>query len=338
MFKTKQFWIGLAAIVISLYFAFQGIKFDELAQALTHINLFFAIPALVVFWLSFGSRVWRWQLLHTPYHVRWSKVLAMLSIGYFLSNITPLRAGDVVRPALLARSEGVPVARSLSSVMVERLMDMVTVVLFLIILLPIIPQIPDDARKWGAVLGGAGVVALIAFALISLNRERAVKLLKRLTAPVKFLQRDSIWHIIESLIDGFGVLHSWRPLVGVIVWSLIVWFFAALLNWVVMLAMGIPLGFDAAALVLVATSLGVTVVPTPGQVGVFDYVAQQALVQVYKIDPAKALAFALVIHAYVYLWLMVLGVFFMWREGLSYGQLQKVRMGADTPSPAPTDA
>ncbi len=324
MYKTKRFWIGLAAIVISLYFAFQGIRFDELVGALGRINPIYALPALAAFWLSYGPRVSRWQLLHTPYKVRWSKVLAMLSIGYFLSNITPLRAGDVVRPYLLARSERVPIARSLSSVMVERVMDMLTVVLFLIVLLPIIPQIPNEARVGGTTLGIAGVIALIAFALISLNRERAINMLKRLTARIGFLQRDAVWHTIESLIDGFGVLHSWRPLVGVIVWSVIIWFFGAVLNWIVMLSMGIPLGLDAAALVLVATSLGVTVIPTPGQFGVFEGFATAALVAVYHIDQATALAYAFVIHGYIYIWLMILGVFFMWREGLSYNQLEQV--------------
>ncbi len=101
-----------------------------------------------------------------------------------------------------------------------------------------------------------------------------------------------------------------------------------------MLAMGINLPLQAAMLVLVATSLGVTVVPTPGQLGIFEVTAQQALVLVYHVDPAQALAFAFVIHAYVYIWLMVLGVFFMWREGLSYNQLQQVGGSGGASAPA----
>ena len=335
MLKTKRFWLGLGLVVISMAIALRGIEFDRLFQAIASINLIYVLPAIILFWLSFGGRAFRWQLLYSPLHVRLSKVLAMLSIGYFLSNIAPLRAGDVVRAYLLARSERVPVARSLSSVVVERVMDLMTVVLLLVVLLPFIPRMPEAARAAGTVMGAAGLVLLVAFALLSLNRERALPLLRRLSSPFPLLKRESIWHAIDRLVDGFAVLHSLRPLAGVIAWSILIWITAGLINWMALMAMGIPLGPTAALLVLVATSLGVTIAPTPGQLGVFDATAQQTLVLVYNVDPARALAYALVIHAYIYVWLMILGGLFMWREGISYGQLQRVENSPGSPGATP---
>jgi glycosyltransferase 2 family protein len=328
--KNLRVMIALAIIVVSLAIAFQGINIGAVAAAVARLNLWYLPPAVVVFWLSFGGRVFRWQLLFTPYKVRWSKVLSTLSIGYFLSNITPLRVGDVARAYLLGTIERVPVPRALSSVVVERVSDALTIVLFLVLLLPIIPNIPDFVRGPALAAGISGLALMVAFAALSLQRERGINLLKRLTSRVRFLQRDSLWHALENLIDGFAVLHSARPLFGVVVWSLLVWGFAALLNWMFMLAMGINLGFEAAGLVIVATSLAVTVMPTPGQFGVFHLAAQLTLTRVYHVDPAAALAYAFVIHAYVYVWLMVVGSFFMWREGLSYGKLQAVELRGES--------
>lgn len=324
MLKSKRFWIGLAITALTLYLAVQGIQVTAIINALGRINFWYLPFAIVAFWLSYGTRVLRWQLLFTPYRLRLSKVLGALSIGYFLSNITPLRVGDIVRAYLIATSEHVPVARAVSSVVIERVMDAMTIVLFLVALLPIIPNIPEEARSAGTVVGAVGLVSLLALALLSLQRERGIGLLRRLTARVRFLQREFIWRALENLIDGFAVLHSVRPLIGVILWSLAIWFSAVLLNWIVMHASGLPLGLDAAALVVVATSLAVTAAPTPGQFGVFHLATVFTLTTVYGVDKSLALAYAFVIHAYVYVWLMALGTFFIWREGLSYSKLQAV--------------
>ncbi len=334
MLKNKRLWIGLTIVVITFYLAFRGIAVDQVLAAIVRFNLWFLPITIVPFWLSYGGRVFRWQLLFTPYKLRWNKVLATLSIGYFLSNIAPLRIGDLVRAYLLGNIERVPVPRALSSVVVERVSDALSIVLVLVVLLPFIPRIPVQLRSAAAVGGIAGIAMMVAFALLSLQRERGVRFLKRITSRISFVQRESIWRALESLIDGFALIHSPRPLFGVSAWSILIWFFGAVLNWVVMIAMGLHLGFDAAVLTLVATSLAVTVAPTPGQFGVFHAATQFTLVTVYNVPAADALAYAFVVHAYVYIWLMVLGFLFMWREGLSYGKLQtlEARAGASPSS------
>lgn len=329
LLKTKRFWVGLGIIAVTLYLAFQGIQIGEVVNALARLNPLFVPPALVLFWLSYGSRVFRWQLLFTPYRLRWSKVLSTLSIGYFLSNITPLRVGDLVRAYLIANIERVPVARALSSVVIERTSDGLSVVLMLVVLLPILPNIPPEARTAGTVLGVIGIGAMVAFAIISLQRDRGIRFLKRLTSRVKLLQRESIWRSLENLIDGFAVLHSARSVFGLIAWSIAVWFVAAVLNWVAMRAIGLELGLEAGLLVSVVTSLAVTAAPTPGQLGVFHLAAQFALTTVYGVSKADALAFAFLIHAYVYVWLMLLGTFFIWREGLTIGKLRAIESGSN---------
>lgn len=328
MLKTRRFWIGIVIIAITLFIAFQGIQLGEVINALGKLSPWFWPPAIVLFWISYGSRVLRWRLLFTPYKPRLSKVLSTLSIGYFLSNITPLRIGDFVRAYLIANIERVPVARALSSVVVERTSDGLSVVLMLLALLPLVPNLPEQVRLAGLAFAVTGSAAMVVFILVSLNRERGIGLLKRLTSKIPFLQKESIWRSLENLVDGFAVLHSARPVVGLIAWSISVWFFSSLLNWWAMRSIGLELGVDAGLLVAVVTSLAVTAAPTPGQLGVFHLAAQFGLTAVYGVPKADALAFAFLIHAYVYVWLMLLGTIFIWKEGLSFGKLQAVESQA----------
>lgn len=328
MLKSYRFWLGILISVVCLYLSLKDIRFDELWRAMTQINLLWVIPGYLFFFISYFGRVFRWQLLFTPLRIRWGEVFATLSIGYLLSTVLPARLGDFARAYLLAMHEKVATGRSLSTVVIERVSDGLSVVLFLVLLLPIIPNIPVEARTaafFAALVGGAVLVVLFG---LSWQRERALPFLRRVTARVSFLQREGLWHTLESLVDGLSILRTPRPLLGVALWSFEIWFFAAVLNWVGMLAMGLPLGLDAAALVMVITSLVVIVPSSPGYIGVFHFVTQQTLAQVYGLDPARALAYAVVIHAFINISLVVIGALFAWREGVNLSQLESASASA----------
>ena len=162
--------------------------------------------------ISYVGRAFRWQVLFYPYHPRWTRVFATLNIGYFLSNITPARIGDLARAYLIGTIEKIPVARALSTVVVERALDGLTVVFFLLLLLPFIPNLPSEWVTSGLVLGVIGLSLLVGLAVVSLQRrERGVTFLRKLASPFKFLDREGLWRFVENLIDGFSVLRVPRP-------------------------------------------------------------------------------------------------------------------------------
>lgn len=327
MYKTKRFWIGVIITVVSLVLAFQGIQLNELWDAFAQLNPLWLPILSLAFLASYAGRVFRWQTLFYPYRVHWMRVLSTLSVGYFLSNITPLRIGDFVRAYLIGRLEQIPVAHALSTVIVERTLDGLTVVLLLVMMLPVVPNLPQEVRSGGMVLGITGLALLVAVALLSFNRERGIALLKRLASPFPFLRRDSLWNFIGNLIQGFSVVREPRPLIGAILWSLQIWVFAIIFTWITLFAIGIHVPVTAAVLVQVMTALAVTVAPSAGQLGVFHLTALFALNTLFGVNREQALAFAFVLHGVTYLWLTGLGIFFAWRDGLDLARLQDVGMG-----------
>ncbi len=331
MFKSWRFWLGIAISIVCLYLSFQGIRLDQVASALSGMSFVWLVPAVVLFMTSYVGRVFRWQLLFSPQKVHLSAVFHALNVGYFLSNILPARLGDIIRAYLLGDTQGVSKARALSTVVVERLTDGLTVVLLLAITAVFVPNILDEARKGAIGVAFVGIVGLAVLMALSFQKERGLSLLKRIAAPFPFLRNDKIWGTLESLIDGFAVLRSPRPIFGVWMWSLEAWILGGLMYWTVMFAMGMSLPIAAAFLVMTVTSLAVVVPSTPGYIGVFEAATTATLTAVYQIDQANALSYALVMHAFTYFWLIVLGVFSVWREGLTYQRLQLIQ--TDTPTP-----
>ncbi|MCI0477808.1 MAG: flippase-like domain-containing protein [Anaerolineales bacterium] len=325
MLKSVRFWIGLVISAVCLYFAFQGIQLDKLVEALIGIEWLWMIAATLVFFVSYAGRVFRWQLLFYPQKPRWDKTFYALNIGYFLSNLLPARLGDIIRAYLIGEIENVGKARALSTVVVERLSDGLTVVLLLAVTAFFVPNIPIEARQGAigvAVTGIGGVVFLLA---LSLHKERGMNLLRRLTAPIPFLHSPRLWGALESLIDGFAILRSPREIIGVAAWAVFVWLTGGAIYWIVMRAMNLDASIAAAFLVMLVTSLVVVVPSSPGYIGVFHATAVFVLTTVFGIDKSAALSYAVVVHAFTYILLIGLGIFSMWHEGLTYQQLQRMK-------------
>ncbi len=325
MLKSPRFWIGLVISAVCLYFAFQGIQFDKLFDALARMDYTWLLLAAILWCVSYTGRVYRWQLLFSPQPMRISKVFYALNIGYFLSNILPARLGDIIRAYLIGELERVSKARALSTVVVERLSDGLNVVLLLAITAPFVNTIPPEATPAAIGVGLAGVAGIAVLLVLTFQKERGMALLRRLTSPIPFLRSEKLWGALEALIDGFAVLRSPGAIAGIELWSLEAWILGGMMYWFVMLAMGLSLPIPAAFLVMTITSLAVVVPSSPGYIGVFEAAATVVLVTAFGVDQAHALSYALVMHAFNYIWLILFGVYSIWHEGLSYSRLTSLQ-------------
>ena len=101
--------------------------------------------------------------------------------------------------------------------------------------------------------------------------------------------------------------------------------------WAIFRAMGMhALSFDAAFLVMTVASLVVIVPSSPGYIGVFHATVVFTLNTVFGVDKSDALSYAVVMHAFNYLWLILIGIYSMWHEGLSYNRLQSLEAAAES--------
>jgi len=351
--KNWRLWVGIVVSLLCLYLAARGIDFRSLLEALSDVHYILLLPAFGILVFGMLARAFRWRLLFYPLSgLKIGRLFNVLSIGYLVNNVSPFRLGDVLKAYLCAElqsaaptvtdesppshgdytketsqplheaAERLSVVRALSTVVVERVADTLTIVFLLLLLIPSIP-LPAALVRPALGIGLLAIVAVLFLVVIASLREQSLAFFNGLITRFSFLDRDWLRRGVVSTVDGLAALGSWRSAVGVGAWSLAVWLSAAVQFYVVMRAAGLDLPFPAALIVLCFTSLGMVVPSSPGYVGVFEYLTVISL-SLFGVSRDVALGYALVLHAFSYLALAVLGISAAWIEGYSYTRLRNV--------------
>lgn len=325
LFRRPVVWIGLAVSLGALFLAFRGLRWTEVAETLADANYGLLAVSLGLMLVALYVRAVRWAFLFYPRKdMGVLNLFGAINVGLAFSNILPLRVGEVTRAYVIAKTENVSSAQALSTIVVERTLDTLTVVALLMVTLPFI-----DAPGWAkgpALLLGVAFFALAVFlAILSANRARVMALVKWVGrfAPERF--RKGLEGTAEAAIDGFAVLRQPAAMLRAAGWSLVSWMTSALMIFVVLRAFGLNLPFTAALFVMAATSLGMLVPSSPGYIGVFHAIAIESLVNVFDADRDRAASYAIANHAIFYLTPLVISAAYLWRQRYTW---QQVRQGA----------
>ncbi len=312
--RSPLFWIGLAVSMGALVIAFRGLRWGSVGNALLDANYGLLALAVVLMLISLVLRGQRWAVLFYPRKgMSLGNLTGALNVGYAFNNLLPLRVGELARAYLIGEAEDVSSAHALSTIVVERTLDTLTVVALLLITIPFIDA--PDWVKGPAVLVGLGFLGLaVLLAAVSAAQERAMALV---SWGVRFLPqrfRARTERAAESALEGFAVLRRPAVLAQAVGWSAASWLTSAALVFVTLRAFDLELSFTAALFVMGATSLGMIVPSSPGYIGVYHAIAIESLVNVFDVGRDQAASFALVQHAILYLTPIVIGAAYLWRE------------------------
>jgi uncharacterized membrane protein YbhN (UPF0104 family) len=315
-------WIGLAVSLLATGLALQGLDLAHVWAALAGANYAWLIPALAFHFATMTARSIRWQILLGRDKVDLATSFWVEHIGYLVANVIHARVGDVARVAVIHQRRPVGAAHALSTVVLERIFDLLAVVVMIPMLIPLM-QIPPEwliqARMLG-VLGLMGVAGAIALVAMREFTDRLVAgLLSRLPGidPAPWLAR---W---RNLVGGFSAVGSVRGLLEVLAWTAITWITATGVFWAVLMAFVPQAPFHASAFVLAAEAFGMVVPATPGNWGVFEAIARAALVLPFGIPDHQAISFGLVVHFFEYVALNALGLVGLARYSLSLKQIKE---------------
>jgi uncharacterized membrane protein YbhN (UPF0104 family) len=143
---------------------------------------------------------------------------------------------------------------------------------------------------------------------------------------VKFLPVGMLISRWRELVQGLTPLMQWNVALRAILWSIVCWGFTVAAYWFTIRAFHADGTMTEAAFMLVALAFAVTVPSSPGFIGVFQLVGQQALVLPFgaKYSPATALAITVAAYMVYYLFTTGLGVVALWKLGTSFANLARV--------------
>lgn len=328
MKKKWQLWIGLLISAVALILALRGIDdprrvVDALAQA-EYGYLILAALALIAYLLARSAR---WRMLLGP-QVSFSRAFWVTNIGYLISDLFPFRLGDPARAVVIGRDGQTSTAAALSTVVVERVLDMLMVVILLAGVTPFVGA-SGAATQAGLVAGGAALAASAFLLILALRPDWGRRVVRRLLSWIPRLDGERWARVFDGLFDGLAPLRSPRRALALLAWSVLTWAFAVALYWAILRAfLPRPPALAAPFLVCVA-GLGMAVPSSPGAIGVFHAVARYGLTIPFDVPVDQAITIAFALHTFQYLLGCLLGVVGLWRESVSLGWLREQAAGVE---------
>ena len=312
----KQWRRAIPGLVISALALIAVLALSDprtLWQALRAVPLgvLAAAAGLLAASLMLRALAWRWLLGR---RVTWSEAFWALSAGYLVNNVIPFRAGEATRALLIAPRAKVSFWHALSTVLVERLLDVVMLAGMLVGALPWVLDLPWARRTSWAFGGGALGVLL---ALMALARYRGV-IAQAVTAwqarrpRAGWVNTLARWAL--TALDGLEALTSPLTLVWVVALMLASWAVQIVAYGMTLRALVPQASYLWAAFVLGSVGMGIAVPSAPGGLGVMEGVMVFVL-GALGVDASVALAFALAMHAVYYVVTGVLG----WIGAMAYG-------------------
>jgi glycosyltransferase 2 family protein len=318
---------ALAVLLLALFL--RNANLDEVWRVMRQARLDQVALGVGLLFFGYVCRTVRWQLMLAPIGpTRFGVAFRATIIGFAASFVLPARAGEVIRPWLLAKREGLPVAATFATIILERVLDLVMVlVLLAVYFLAFDPGISTmNPAMYAAVRGGALLAALAAavgmavmFACAA-DPARLGRLVAWSTAWLPERPRLMITALSRSFADGLASVREPRQLALALLWSLPLWLAIAAQIWVVSLALGVVLPAPGSLLVTALLVVGVAV-PTPGAVGGYHEAYRLSVTSFFAIDNDRAVAAAIVLHAVGFVPTLVAGAWMMAVEGLSVGSL-----------------
>jgi len=309
--------VGLVISAAALALALLGIDLRRVVETLAQADYVYLIPATAVLLVYLVARSVRWRLLLGP-EVSLSRCFWVTNIGYMMSNVLPFRLGDPARAVVIGRGGKVSTAAALSTIVVERVLDMLMVVALLAGVAPFISGV-GNAVTAGLVAGGAALAASAVLLLLAFRPDWGRRAVRRVLGWTPWLDGDRWVPALDGLFEGLAPLRSGRRGLALLVWSVVTWACVVAYYWALMRAfLPRPPALAAPFLVCVA-GLGVAVPSSPGAVGVFHVVARYGLTIPFEVPTDQAVTVAFAIHTFQYVMLCLLGLVGLGRESISLG-------------------
>jgi len=297
--------------------------------------------SLATAFLNLVIRALRWQFLLEPLGTTaFGNVFRATAVGFAATSLLPARAGEVIRPYFLARHERMSATGAFATIIVERLLDTITVLILLASYvfifgreLALTNPLGFRAIKWaGASAGAVAVAALAVLFALAKDPARLGRTIERLSHVVPSAVAALLAKVAEKFAIGLGAMRQPGRLFAALVWSFPLWLSICFGIWSVALAFRLAIPFTGSFLLMAILVLGVAV-PTPGAVGGFHEAFRLGATTFFGAPETAAVGAAIVLWLFSIGPALILGLIFAAQVGLN---LNGIRHLADQPEQGPT--
>lgn len=324
--KLRAVVVILIAVGLTYWFL-ESSEWALVGRYLSGVKLWPLVAGFIIINLTMLARSLRWQVLLAPIApVKLDNAMAATAIG-FGSLFVVGRASEIIRPLVLSMRENLKPSATLATILIERIYDTAAVVtLFAFNLLFFTLPAPDSERvKQLAAIRGIGLALLLGLSAgivtLVLLRLKAPQIIGWLAARITVRWFQPILNFIRHLADGLSVLVSLRALALSLFYTVCVWALVTTGTWLVLLAFGQSFALSQVIFVLGFGLIG-SLVPTPGgAAGAFHATAAKGF-EFLGLEHNLAAAIAIVYHLIAFGSPLLVGLFYLLRDGIRISQLR----------------
>jgi uncharacterized protein (TIRG00374 family) len=306
MWKKVVLSLVLATAMILL--ALRLVDVDKFQQSMKDMHYAPLVPVVGLIVAAQLLRAFRWWRIVRPVRdLSLARVAPTAFTGFMAINVLPLRAGEVVRPLLLRSRDQVPFSSGLATCVAERVVDALAVFVMLLSALLLVPAQTIhvgthdlDLSLAVKLLLAIFVPAAIFLAALVVLRGRVVTLVERVLAPISPKLGSLAARILGTFVEGLDAFQTPRHAAEVVLLTATIWTCNVCVMWVGFQLFDLPLGGAAALAVLAITMAGITIPGGIGMSGNYQLFCVAALA-LYAVDPATALAYAVVMNVVMFL-------------------------------------
>jgi hypothetical protein len=327
--------LGIVAYQVSTFLHLASFSGSKLLYAVRDANPYYIVLALVAIYSCYGIRSLRWQVFQRNIGNTNFWQIYKLTMAGFAAIFLLGRAGEPIRPLLLAKKQDLPVADTFGIYVLERIFDMASVAVIAgvgLVLFGMRPHAGDmateletAAKTTGTILF-AGVLAAT-ITLIYLRAHGTALLERRLQAAVHAGGwRSSLARIVLGFVRGVQTIRTWKDLILATGYSGLHWMVVALVYyWVSHSFTGTlrTIGLADSLLVLAFTLVGSTI-QLPGIGGGSQAGAIIAYTTIFGVEREPAVAAAMVLWAITFAGCSLLGVPMLIHEGWGLRELKRM--------------
>ncbi|MGK2856673.1 MAG: lysylphosphatidylglycerol synthase transmembrane domain-containing protein [Thermoanaerobaculia bacterium] len=332
MKRTVRLAAVILAMVVLLALFFRNSDPVEVMRLIVSIDPLWIAIAFAANLIALFARSERWRTLLNPERPpAYYPTFLSVTVGYMSSSLLPVRAGDVVRAALMKQKTGARFSSSIATVLTERVLDLVAILGMLCWF--VVAATTDAAftseqrlllRSVG-IVSGAILAAMLFFVVGILVATAAIRRFhERLGNLMPHRFRDPWMHFFDTFTSSFRIAAEHpRAFVKVIALTIVTWACLASQFWFTARALAHDLPYLSSFLMTGVTIVGL-MIPTPGGVGGFHKACQVALMQFYAFGIDDSVALAVVFHIVGTAPVVVIGLTLFAREGLTWRLLSKI--------------
>lgn len=323
-----------AVLLVLLVISVRG-ELDQLPDKLAQADWRLIVPAVALYFVGVAIRSARWKVLLPGYDVKTTTLFQALVVGFTVNNLLPLRVGEVARAYLLSRWCRIPYGATFASLVVERVFDGLSLAILLLLSLLMVPSAAGHLLLGGVLAAGAFLAGALLLALAAWRASALMAVVHLITGRLPEHIGSALDRLAENFARSLANVHNPAKLLPLLALSLLAWCFELGLFFVLMLAFGLPGSYPLALLVGSAANFATLIPSSPGYVGTFDGALIGVLRDVAGVTASQALAYDVVVHATLFLPVVVVGTLVLWRSHVSIGQITHAPQAvSEAPYPA----